>query len=90
MVVISMSSFSSKFIESSESSVDEEEKKDESEPALIPGVSFWIVVDWPNYALSSYEEIITKTFLAAGLNLESCKAIRSRGTFYIERYSRFC
>ena len=46
------------------------------------GISFWIVFTWPEYSISSFEENISKQFLAAEFDLISCKAIRSR-MFYI-------
>ena len=47
------------------------------------GISFWIVFTWPEYSISSFEENISKQFLAAEFDLISCKAIRSR-MFYIK------
>ena len=47
------------------------------------GISFWIVFTWPVYSISSFEENISKKFLAAEFDLISCKAIRLRRMFYI-------
>ena len=53
---------------------DEDEEK-----VNLPGLSFWIACDWPEYGLQKMEIEISKQLQAAGLNIERCKAIRSRG-----------
>ena len=66
-----------------DSSESEEEEEEEEEQLflrkLLPGMAFWIVVDWPTYATSAIEEIISKNFLGGLLELVSCKAIKPRG-----------
>ena len=44
----------------------------------VPGISFWIIFDWPEHGLSAYESHVSKIFLKENLNLLACKAIRSR------------
>ena len=47
------------------------------------GVSFWIVINWPQYGLSSFVENISSEFLTAEFDLISCEAMRSRGRLTI-------
>ena len=44
---------------------------------------FWIVLNWPEYGISSFAEHISREFLTAEFDLISCKAIRSRGKLTI-------
>ena len=44
-----------------------------------PGLSFWLVLDSPNYALEKYEWDLLKLFMSSKLNLQSCKALKGRG-----------
>ena len=60
--------------EESGSEEDEEETLD-----AAPGIAFWVAFDWPEYALSAFEDEICKSFLQSGMNLLTCKAIKSRG-----------
>ena len=66
-----------------DSSESEEEEEEEEEQLflrkLLPGMAFWIAVDWPTYATSAIEETISKNFLGGLLELVSCKAIKPRG-----------
>ena len=52
------------------------EKKDEGDNY---GLAFWIVLDWPDYALATAETNVTKKMFSLGLNIQSCKAIKPRG-----------
>ena len=60
---------------------DSSNSEDETvaEEIFCPGISLWIVFNWPESGLSAFEEYISKEILAAGLDLRSCKAIRGRG-----------
>ena len=64
--------------EENDSSEESEEEDNESKIPL-PGLSFWIVCDWPEYGIKKLEGTISKLFQEAGLNIERCKAITSRG-----------
>ena len=44
---------------------------------------FWIVLNWPEYGISSFAEHISREFLTAEFDLISCKAIRSRSKLTI-------
>ena len=46
-------------------------------------IFFWIVLNWPEYGISSFAERISREFLTAEFDLISCKAIRSRGRLAI-------
>ena len=46
-------------------------------------IFFWIVLNWPEYGISSFAEHISREFLTAEFDLISCKAIRSRGRLAI-------
>ena len=61
---------------------DSSNSKDEtvSEQIFCPGMSLWIVFNWPEFRLAAFEEYISKEILAAGLGLRSCKAVRGRGS----------
>jgi len=50
--------------------------KDQEEP--IPGISFWVIFDWPEYGIQGYENHLTKIFLKEEVELYSCKAVRGR------------
>ena len=50
-----------------------------AEQTFCPGISLWIVFNWPESGLAAFEEYISKEILAADLDLRSCKAIRGRG-----------
>ena len=63
----------------SEEEENEEEASDNDELSIIPGVSFWVVFDWPQYGLAAYEERISKHFMESGVDLINCKAVRGRG-----------
>ena len=47
------------------------------------GISLWIVFNWPEYGISSFEEHISREFLTAEFDLMLRKAIRSRGKLAI-------
>ena len=51
----------------------------QSEEVFCPGIAFWIVFDWPESGLAAFEEYISREILTAGLDIDSCKAIRGRG-----------
>lgn len=54
----------------------------------VPGVSFWVIFDWPEYGLTAFESHITKMFLSSGLSILSCKAVKGRGKFkYFTNFS---
>ena len=62
---------------------DEEERENEGKTFVNPGVSFWVVFGWPEYGLAAFEEHISREFMLAGVDLDSCKAIRERGRYGI-------
>ena len=62
-------------------SSDEESDSKDTDVANIPGIAFWIVFDWPEFANDTFEERLSKLFMEAGLNLMSCKSIRGRGKY---------
>jgi len=35
--------------------------KDQEEP--LPGISFWVILDWPEHGIQGYENHLTKLFL---------------------------
>ena len=45
----------------------------------VPGISFWVMFDWPEYGLAAFENNLTKMFLSTGLSILSCKAVKGRG-----------
>ena len=62
------------------SSESEEELEIQKEDKISrPGLSFWLVLDSPNYALEKYERDLSKLFMSSKLNLQSCKAVKGRG-----------
>ena len=69
-------------------------KKDE-EQQTIAGVSFWVMFDWPDMAIESYECHLTKIVSETGLDIVHCKAVKGRGkSFFIlflfcPRFSNF-
>jgi len=50
--------------------------KEREEP--LPGISFWVIFDWPEYGIQGYENHLTKLFLKEEVDLYSCKAVRGR------------
>ena len=50
-----------------------------AEQIFCPGISLWIVFNWPESGLAAFEEYISKEILATGFDLRSCKTIRGRG-----------
>ena len=62
------------------SNKDSSKSEDETiaEQTSCPGTSLWIVFNWPESGLAAFKEYKSKEFLAAGLDLRSCKAIRGR------------
>lgn len=50
--------------------------KESKEP--MPGISFWVIFDWPEYGIQGYENHLTKLFLKERADLYSCKAVRGR------------
>ena len=70
-------------VEESESEEDEESVANVGEKVNYPGVSFWIVCNWPEYGIEKIELELTKQFLEAGLNIRKCRAVRSRGSFIL-------
>jgi len=55
--------------------------KDQEEP--LPGISFWVMFDWPEYGIQGYVNHLTKLFLKEEIDLYSCKAVRGRSKFNI-------
>lgn len=49
------------------------------------GFSFWISFDWTAYGLETFENLISKKFMEAGLCIHQCKSLRSRGKMYSVR-----
>ena len=43
------------------------------------GLSFWIVFDWPEHPLSSFENMITKELFNSGMDMKSYTAVQGRG-----------
>ena len=50
-----------------------------SERTRQAGVSFWIACDVPDVGMPSLENDIIKLFLAADLNIQSCRSVHGRG-----------
>ena len=44
----------------------------------MPGISFWVMFDWPECGIAAYESHLSKLVMEAGLDLYNCKAIRGR------------
>ena len=65
--------------ESEEDEEVEAAEDDVEELSILPGVSFWVVFDWPQYGLAAYEDRISKHFMESGVDLINCKAVRGRG-----------
>ena len=63
------------------SNKDSSNSEDENvaEQIFCPGISLWIMFNWPESGLAAFEEYISKEILAAGLDLTSCKTIQGRG-----------
>ena len=63
------------------SNKDSSNSEDETvaEQILCPGISLWIVFNWPKSGLTAFEKYLSKEILAVGLDLRSCKAIPGRG-----------
>ena len=63
------------------SNKDSSNSEDENvaEQIICPGISLWVVFNWPDSGLAAFEEYISKGILAVGLDLKSCKAIQGRG-----------
>ena len=55
------------------------EEETVAEQIFCPGISLWILFNWPDSGLAAFEEYISVEILAAGLDLRSYKAIRGRG-----------
>ncbi|XP_066930600.1 uncharacterized protein [Clytia hemisphaerica] len=49
------------------------------EQQTIAGVSFWVMFDWPDMAIESYECHLTKIVIESGLDIVHCKAVKGRG-----------
>jgi len=58
------------------------QKVDEKEEET-PGISFWVMFDWPEYSLSAYENHLTKIIVAQDLDVLSCKAIKRRSKNFL-------
>lgn len=56
--------------------------KDNQEP--LPGLSFWVIFDWPEYGIQGYEDHLTKIFLKEEVDLYSCKAVRGRSKLHFK------
>ena len=61
---------------------EETEPEEEVGEYIYPGIAFWIVFDWPEFANEDLEQKISEKFLSAGLHIEECKVVRSRGTTF--------
>ena len=62
------------------SSEEETESSDEEDDRNIrPGLSFWVVADWPEFALEAIEQNLTKIILENGFDINQCKGIKPRG-----------
>ena len=57
------------------------ETKKNNESTHIPGVTFWIVLDWPECGLKAYETYFSKLMVSSKLDLISCKGVRGRRKF---------
>ena len=62
-----------------ENDVDPERKIDSASKRVYPGLTLWIVLDIPITCLSTVETDLMKMILNSGLDVMSCKPIRSRG-----------
>ena len=61
-------------------------QKEKEEWREVPGVSFWVIFDWPEYGLSAYESHLTKLFLSTGLSNLSCKAVRAKSKYLLYNF----
>jgi len=48
----------------------------------IPGLSFWVIFDWPQYGVKAFENHLSSLCFLEKTDLISCKAVRGRGKDY--------
>ena len=63
--------------ENNSSSLSDESQSEK--PSIDPGLAFWIVYDWPDFAVKNFERQIIQRFLESGLSIKSCKSVKGRG-----------
>ena len=49
----------------------------------LPGISFWVIFDWPECGITNYENHLSKLVMKSGLDLYNCKAVRGRSKLII-------
>ena len=47
----------------------------------VPGISFWVIFDWPECGLSAYENYLSKLVINAKLDLLCCNSVRGRSKY---------
>ena len=67
------------FFSCATASKQKNQHKGSEEIKEVPGVSFWVMFDWPEHGLTAFENHLTKMFLSSGLSLLSCKAVKRQG-----------
>lgn len=50
----------------------------------LPGISFFVMFDWPECAIDYYENHLSEMVMNSGLDLYNCKALRGRSKFNFE------
>ena len=57
----------------------EAKNNQDNEKKNFVGLAFWISFDWPNHAVSAFENHIIGLIVKEGGNILSCKVVKSRG-----------
>ena len=50
-----------------------------NEEKTIVGISLWVIFDWPDVGIESFESHLTKLANEVGLDTIECKAVKGRG-----------
>ena len=56
----------------------ETKKKEESARKNVPGISFWVIFDWPQYGIKAYENHLSKLMINSNMDVFACRAISGR------------
>ena len=52
--------------------------KIDGENKELPGISFYVIFDWPECGIGFYESYLSKMVMETGLDIYNCKALRGR------------
>jgi len=69
----------------------ETKTKEKEKRESVPGISFWVIFDWPEYGIKAYENHLRKLMINTNMNVFACRAIhgRSKLTFILSIYSLY-